>query len=86
LTLPPLQVGSEAMAIYRFTLFDLDQSRIAGQFTDFDNHDDVRAHAQHLLKTPDTKRVEVCSKGRLVFTVVKRGRPRTSGARKRPVY
>ena len=72
------------MAIYRFTLFDLDRSRIAGQFIDFANDDDVRAHAQHLLKTPDTKRVEVWSKGRLVFATVKRGRPRKSGDR-RPI-
>jgi len=82
LTLPSVQAVSAPVAIYRFTLFDLDQSRIAGQFIDFTNDDDVRAHAQHLLKTPDTKRVEVWSKGRLVFATVKRGRPRKSGARK----
>jgi len=74
------------MAIYRFTLFDVGQSRIAGQFINFANDDDVRAHAQRLLKTPDTKRVEVWSKGRLVFATLKRGFPRKSGGGRPPLH
>jgi len=74
------------MTIYHFTLFCPDHSRVAGQFVDFDNDDDVREHAQHLLEKPDTKRVEVRCKGRLVFATVKRGRVRKSRGGRQPVH